>query len=580
MYHQKIPSYDGAQPFIYAVYCKEDETLVFPVLARMYNEGFRVCCAPATGISSDFHTQQRLAAASNVILFVSQQMAERIRIGDPEVVAASRSPLVRTLILLDDADVKDSAFAMSVPDHVPYRAGNDSPFWLYVYSNDYFDPCRGPWPEKKLLLREPVYEDISEEVVDEEYRNLESIMFGVKKEEQEFDPFDPDQLYPNNPGYIQPQPDEYTYIPLETLAVAKSEHDNQLDEVIELINQAEDHVAASRRQAAEAAQPVKAEPVEEFKPVEITVREAEKPAEEPEPEEKKAWAEPKADRIVAFTEHAKPVPEPIELPEPEIPAAVISERENMTAAEMILASSAILSAGEPVEEPVEEPAVEKRSGQRRSSVPVMVKLHQPACHVQPVKCRTIRQIIEAPAVTEREAVHVSQAADVEKVLPPSVSDSSSFEQYIRNIARSVISAFPTEAKEKEEPAQPIRKFRQRVAAVEEPAVEDVQQPAEPVAAESAEEQKSARKNRYPHQNTGLLGELIEALRNRRSLEPEEKADETVSDDAAGQSGAGVLESIVADSADMLQNVVERFIEANAVPARMVVPQMVRRSKEQ
>ncbi len=600
MYHQKIPSYEGAQPFIYALYCKEDEALVFPILARMYNEGFRVCCAPTTGISSDFHTQQRLAAASNVIMFISQQMSERLRIGDPEVVSAARSPLLRSVVLLGDVHVKNSAFAMSVPDHVEYRAENDSSFWLYVYSNDYFDPCRGPWPEKKLLLREPMYEDISEEVVSEEYQYLENIMSGVKKEETEFDPFDPDQLYPNNIGYIAPQPDELVYIPLERLAVAKSEHDNQLDEVLELINQAEGAVAQSLRQAAENIQA--AEAVESMSAIEQPAEEAlitEAVEAEEIIEEEIIEAEPKADIIITPVEDVKeeaaaitPDFEEIEQSESETPAVleeIIPEanisRKAINAADVIRASSAVLKASEPKDEIEQYLSARKR----RSSVPVMVRLHPSApaaCRVQPVK-----RVVERPSVSGRSAMHLSAVPVAGSVLPPSISDSISFEQYVRDIARSVVvNELPAAntAPQSEEQTVSTRKFRQRsnvvpVVTATAPA-SAVNTPEPPIGPQQidlvgVEEDKPAskRKSRFPHQNSGLLAELMESLRQRRIAAEDENTAE-ISDNGVKQ--VSRFEAVVSESADLLQNAVERFIEVNSVPARMVVPHMVRRYREQ
>ena len=38
MYHEPIPAYDGSHPFIFACFCREDEDIAYPVLARLYNE--------------------------------------------------------------------------------------------------------------------------------------------------------------------------------------------------------------------------------------------------------------------------------------------------------------------------------------------------------------------------------------------------------------------------------------------------------------------------------------------------------------------------------------------------------------
>ncbi len=703
MYHQKIPSYDGAQPFIYAVYCKEDEALAYPVLARMYNEGFRVFCAPSTGVSSDYYKQQRIQSASGVIMFMSSHMAERLRSGDPDVLTAARNPLLRTVILLDSTDVSNNIFAMSVPDHQPYIRENDSAFWLYIYSNDYFDNCRGKWPEKQLLLRDPVYEDISEEVVSEEYRRLQNIMTGQKGGQRDYNPFDPDTIYQNNPGYIQPEPDEFTYEPLERIEIVRTEQDDQFDEVLDLINQAENAVEESRKRTAEATaaaanaaqtaadavtqqeeelrkaaanKPVH-EPIivttEPFEnPFEQSAAQAEPKAEaeaKPEPAAPAVEAEPKADLIVTPVD----APDAAEEPQAEEPAAEllpepapVTQEQIAAAAETIIASAQVLREEEPAAEtqsqPVSQPEVQtaapvaetaapavqpepapqeiiaqpektalihRQSKARRSSVPVMVRRQQPVVRSKvEVKARLAVHASPAPAATQRSAMHLSPTPVTEGAVPHAISDSITFEQYVRDIARSYVSEL-LEQPEEQTAAAPAaasaptsRRHRQRAAAAAEtqPQYSIELASAEPEETGESEESKSHRKNRHPHQKGSFFANIINALRNERhqqeeTLEDSESNDTGSGDDDNGNSGnngaAGIdTGTVISDSAPVsdngikdnydslsgkpenrlpsggyestadLQSVVEKFIECNRVPSITVVPRtMIRRYRD-
>ena len=608
MHHQKIPSYTGAQPFIYAVYCKEDEALAFPVLARMYNEGFRICCAPATGIASDFYTMQRLSSAAGVIIFSSQQLAERMRTGDPDIIAAARSAVLRTVIRLDDTDISNSAFAMSVPDHESYRRENDSAFWLYMYSNDHFDCCRGPWPENKLLLRNPTYEDLNEEVVNEEYVYLESIMSGSGKKKEEYDPFNPDNLYKNNEGYVEPEPDEFVYTPLEKVKAVRTKQDDEYDELIGRINRAEDAAAESRRRAEEAKQQsvkAEAEKIEQKQTEEADASEAAQ--EEPE-------RESKADRVVVFAEDAQNTAEKIkeEAVTEELLAPAVSEEENIIAAQLIMTAAQVLRAekiqheAEKTQQTVEEqpveavpelpaaPAVQQaQTTPGRSSVPVMVKRQSaPAARrVTPVKCK----IIHAGELAEGEKNQTPSANDG---IMPSFSDSAAFEQYIREIAMSVVNSGTAEAEE--QPAVSARKHRQRNASAEaEGIVQNIRNTvaaeivsSQPSAAEASadtdEEPRSMRKNRHPHQKGSILTEIVKALRNAKSEEMLTAGEDEALAEAAGEAVEEITDEIIVEAnaeiempkVNDLQAAVEKFMEINAMQPRMVVAKtIVRRCRD-
>ena len=251
MLHQSLPLYEGNQPFIYACYCAEDDDIAFPVLARMYNEGFRIWCARAGGISTDFRTIQRMNASASIMLFVSHNMMEMLRSGDPEVVAAAKSPRLRIIVSIDGTDPDKDTWALAVPDKLQYSVGNDAAFWLYMYSSDQLEKCRGPWPEKKINIRELTYDDFREEAIQAEYQKLESIIRSdgsevvvpdindLKTYEDRFSGSADKtaERYPNNPGYIQPKPDEYSYEPLERIEAAKSEGEKEFDAFIGYLDQ-------------------------------------------------------------------------------------------------------------------------------------------------------------------------------------------------------------------------------------------------------------------------------------------------------------------------------------------------------
>lgn len=257
MLHQTIPLYEGNLPFFYACYTEDDETLAFPILARMYNEGFRVWCARAGGVSgSNFRSVQRLSSSACVVLFMSRSMLELIRRGEPEMLAVLKSPLLRIVVSLDECRFDNSLFARSVPDCISYNPGSDAAFWLYTYSSEQLERCRGPWPEKKLALREMTAEELAAQNMDEEYRSLENIIGSDGSGQQEAEqteeqpeeqaeeaaeaisPADDSERYPNQPGYIQPEKDDRVYIPLGTVRAAKSHQDLEYDEVMDMIDKA------------------------------------------------------------------------------------------------------------------------------------------------------------------------------------------------------------------------------------------------------------------------------------------------------------------------------------------------------
>jgi|GEM_PF-1901478 len=236
MLNRNIPVYEGNLPYLYACYSPEDEMLVLPILARMYNEGFRVWSASLCDKVSDFVAVRHVSTSSCVIMFMSHNMVERINSGAPEVLAACRSALLRTVVLLDDARPDNRMFPLTVPEYLEYQRSNDSSFWLYAYSADYLERCRGPWPEVKISMREPVYEDVQQEAIAAEYISLENIItHGTSEPVQPAQPAGA-RSYPNNRGYIAPKADGLTYQPLEKVEAAKTTHDRDFDDAMALLS--------------------------------------------------------------------------------------------------------------------------------------------------------------------------------------------------------------------------------------------------------------------------------------------------------------------------------------------------------
>jgi len=176
MLNRNIPLYEGALPYLYACFSPEDEMLVLPILGRMYNEGFRLWSASLNDKASDFVAVRHVSTSSCVVMFMSHNMLDRINAGIPEVLAACRSSLLRAVVLLDDARPDSRLFALTSPEQLEYQRSNDSSFWLYAYSADYLERCRGPWPEVKIEMREPTFEDVQEDVIAAEYISLEKII--------------------------------------------------------------------------------------------------------------------------------------------------------------------------------------------------------------------------------------------------------------------------------------------------------------------------------------------------------------------------------------------------------------------
>ncbi len=580
MLDRNIPVYEGNLPYLYACYSPEDEMLVLPVLARMYNEGFRLWSACLREKVSDFVSVRHVTTASCVVMFMSRNMMERINSGVPEVLAACRSSLLRTVVLLDDICPDSRSFALTAPEYVEYQRSNDSAFWLHVYSADFLERCRGPWPEKKVSMREPTYEDVQEEAIAAEYISLDNIINrGSGAEEKPA----VQQRYPNNRGYIQPQPDTLTYQPLGKVESARTVHDRDFDDALALLNQcAEKQIDIIINHTRPGENTVAAVPtLSPLKPLpdrqsELDIIRREMEAENLPAERPQRVIDPqirtKADIVVEPVESAeqpaeeKPVIET--LPQPELTVSSIAagiraiaeaEQEQETEPEEAQTVSVELheeSAQADMESDMSEyekqiinaqPAVEiiwdDKKGERaeqaarseqdaaRASVQVVVRRQVPAAKVTPVKKRIVTEPVQRPAAQSSSRQRVQAVRNAVAQSRITEQEAASFEQYIRDIARSVVSSAETPAE------QPVshRRFGGRAArSTEQPAAAEtsaaLQEPvaaanlqpeaAEPVQeqnavpAASAEEKTSRRKNRYPH-NSEVLSGLIAALRRER-----------------------------------------------------------------
>ena len=563
MLNQVIPPYEGTQPFLYACYCAEDEALAFPILARMYNEGFRLFSALAcrqdrnsTRGDSDFRSVQRLNASSSVILFMSHNMLERIRRSDPEVITAVKSPCLRTIIRLDDSEPSGDIYALSVPDHVEYSHGNDAPFWLYIYSNDSLEKCRGPWPEesRRLRLTESSYDDVTDEVISEEYQNLENILSGKSVQKQQ-----PDEQprYRDNSGYIMPTPDEYVYIPLDKTG------DERFDELLDMLNAGEKHAndvitSQQNRLLAPPPPPPAAEPYPEPDWNAVI------PAEPPEPE-----AEKEVEPIIEPLPEVQPV-EPVQaVTEPKVEPAVQTEPEVEPVQAVPEAAPVKVAEPEPAPPVVEEKPAEPepvKQPEVPSSVPVMVKSSSKSIKKKRTKVTAVKR--------SGTAHHLTASPDASALIENNMRERAYLQNYARRLVMEAmaetvplmtaeaLAAASATAAEEAVPESPRKHSRKPAAPVLEtaptpvPAAEAAPEPA--VTETSSEEKPRARKNRHPHDHKGFnIFAAIRAAReerqNRKDHAEEQPADTSLESDAddellleetSGESSTPVLEAAV------------------------------------
>ncbi|MBE6759870.1 MAG: hypothetical protein E7554_07255 [Ruminococcaceae bacterium] len=539
MLNRNIPVYEGNQPYIYACYSPEDEMLVLPVLTRMYNEGFRFWSANLVEKLSDFIAVRHVSTSACVVIFMSHNMIERINSGVPEVLAACRSSLLRAVVLLDDVRPDNRIFALTSPERMEYQRSNDAGFWLNVYSADYLERCRGPWPEVKLSLQEPTYEDVRQDAIAAEYISLENIITrgGAKPEE-----IAAAQPYPNNKGYIQPQPDEFTYEPLGKVEAIRTEHDRDYDDAIALLNQCADrqvdiiinHTRPGQNtvQSLPTLSPIRPMPDKqaELDAIKEELARSAQPVERPErrvdpevrtkadmivePEDKPEEA-PAAEETAAETGKPETIPY---IPEPEItvqsiaesirqltlggaeaqqPAEETTESENEQtepAAEEIAQEIIAEDAGS---EDRSESVTEKKTTAEsaKTTVQVVVRKPQPVVRVTPVK----KRVITEPA-RSTNASRTSGSNSRPKLSRSSVSghlravesDPIAFEQYIRDIALAAVSTAEKTAEE----AAPVshRRFGRISRAAEMPA-ETASQPVAVAVSQREEAQPVPQQNK-------------------------------------------------------------------------------------
>lgn len=495
MLNRNIPLYEGALPYLYACYSPEDEMLVLPVLARMYNEGFRIWSANLVDRVTDFIAVKHVAASSCVVMFMSHNMLERINSGVPEALAACRSSLLRTVVLLDDASPDNRLFALSAPERVEYYPGNDSVFWLFAYSADYLERCRGPWPEKRLEIREPTFDDVQQEIIAEEYISLEKIIVrGGARPEQ----IPPEQAYPNNRGYVQSKPDGLSYEPLKKVEAARTVHDRDYDDAIALLDRCAEkqvdiivnHTRPGENTTAARPSLSPIRPMQNAREelriirqeLERTEHSAERPERKVDPE-----VRTKADMIVqpedsaelpAEAEEVKPELPVIVLPVEDLtPSAIAAGIEQIAAAaEKSDTSEAAAAEAEEVAESAEEetaPAEAESAAEEqvpeepytvygpemvqeilsedgsdimareytdangKNMVQVVVRRQQPAVRVTPVKKRVITEPINAE---EAGVFRFSRQGHVGRARTPEAYDSAAFEQYVRDIVLSTVSS--------------------------------------------------------------------------------------------------------------------------------------------
>ncbi len=542
--------------------------LVLPILGRMYNEGFRLWSAALAENASDFVSVRHVTTSSCVVMFMSHNMLELINSGSPEALAVCRSSLLRAVVLLDDARPSSRMFALTAPEQIEYHPGNDSSFWLHAYSADYLERCRGPWPEVKIELREPTFDDVNEDVIAAEYISLEKIINrgGVKPEQ-----VNAPARYPNNPGYIQPKPDELSYEPLQKVEAAKTVHDRDFDDAIALLNQCADrqvdiiinHTRPGENTVAAKPSLSPIMPLPDSKAeLRIIQQELERNEREPRPERKiEPEVRTKADMIVqpedapeelpvitlpvedlspsaiaagiekiAAEAEASAIEETVQAEEQAEPVAAAEEAEEVPAAEEVVAEETApeVSGEKPEFMPNAVPAAVGKS-----TVQIVVRKQQPAVRVTPMMKRVITEPIHAPASEESRRPRLSRSP-LGSHLRGSVQEDVDFEQYVRDIALSAVSSEAV-GDSAEETAAPRRHFgryarssNQEAAspikltarAISEAAVQpepSAEAEVVPVSDETADDavRSTARKSRYPH-NSRMLAGLLAALRRERT----------------------------------------------------------------
>ncbi len=503
MLNRNIPVYEGNLPYMYACYSPEDEMLVLPILTRMYNEGFRFWSACLVDKLSDFIAVRHVSTSACVVMFMSHNMIERINAGIPEVLAACRSSLLRAVVLLDDARPDNRIFPLTVPERMEYQRSNDAAFWLNAYSADYLERCRGPWPEIKLSMQEPTYEDVQAEAIVAEYISLENIISRGSSKPEGTAVVQP---YPNNRGYIQPKPDEFTYEPLGKVEAARTEHDRDYDDALALLNQCADrqidiiinHTRPGENSVASmpSLSPIRPMPDKqaELDAIRDELIRSAQPVERPErridPE-----VRTKADMIVEpeekpeapAEETANPeVKEPIPyIPEPELTVKSIADSirqltmsDGDGAAQPVAEQSQeiqeedqheeAVAAAEPQADSIEAQSesvdiaavVEDRSGSMaekngtkasapaKTTVQVVVRKPQPAVRVTPVKKRVITEPAHTPAPSRSGVSRPKLSrSPFSGHLRAAESDPIAFEQYVRSIALSAINTADKQTEE-------------------------------------------------------------------------------------------------------------------------------------
>lgn len=577
MLNRNIPIYEGNLPYLYACYSPEDEMLVLPILTRMYNEGFRFWSASLVEKVSDFVAVRHVSTSACVVMFMSHSMMERINAGIPEVLAACRSSLLRSVVLLDDANPDNRIFALTSPERVEYRRSNDAGFWLYAYSVDYLERCRGPWPEVKLDIHEPAYEDVQEEAIAAEYISLENI---ISRGGTEPEAVAPKEQYPNNRGYIPPKPDQLTYEPLGKVEAARTVHDRDFDDAISLLNQCAEKqidIIISHTRPGENTVPAKpalspisplADKQAEMDTIRRELEASAVPAERPErrvdPE-----VRTKADMVVEPEEKVQPeeietkqaeekIPQPIAyIPDPELTASSIAESIRQlteapavqpveqaapevapqTAEEIPAEKEAEVTIAETVDVDPEDRSeavseYTKANAAGRSTVQVVVRKPQPAVRVTPVKKRVITESLSAPGQSRAERTKSGYGRSVPGGNARAAEeDTAALEKYIRDIALAAVSESVASAEEQPVSHRRFGRFSRTAESAEEAqvtasAVQTVETSlAEPVAVQAAvpaaesvdesAEKVSPRKNRHPHNSEGLTG-LLAALRQSRA----------------------------------------------------------------
>lgn len=194
MNFENIPSYEGNQPFIYAFFSLHDQSFAMPILARLYNEGFRIWCSGMSEDSTEFRAAQRMGSCSVMLLFLTEHLIECVSAGEFEAVGALKASKMRIYIRGDEAQIPfawDKSESRKVFD---FSISDEASFWLQIYNNEQLERCRGPWPDKAMQTGALTLDSLDEREVNDACAELEQLISMTPRVDRSGAPVDPNDI--------------------------------------------------------------------------------------------------------------------------------------------------------------------------------------------------------------------------------------------------------------------------------------------------------------------------------------------------------------------------------------------------